>query len=243
MLFPTTHWTLLAKASQDGHPAGQGALEELCRRYRAPVHAFIRSRGRSEEEAEDLTQDFLVYLLDSALFQRADKLRGRFRTLLLQALVWFLNDEWDRRQAEKRGGGVAPVPLAPDDASLALPREEVLEFDRSWALAVLKAAWVALEQEYIADGRAETLRVLRRFLPGAELPPSYQEAAALLGISTGTLGSELSRMRTRLLEQTRAEIGRTVSAPHEIADELAYLHRLLGDRSTDLKSFPANSAG
>ena len=120
MLFPTTHWTLLAKARQDGNPAGQHALEELCRRYRAPVQAFIRSRGRSEEEAEDIAQDFLIYLLDSALFQRADRLRGRFRSLLLQMLVWFLNDEWDRRRAEKRGGGMAPVPLTPDDPALAL---------------------------------------------------------------------------------------------------------------------------
>jgi RNA polymerase sigma-70 factor (ECF subfamily) len=244
MLFPTTHWTLLAKARQDGNPAGQHALEELCRRYHGPVKAFIRSRGRSEQEAEDLAQDFLIHLLDNALFQRADRLRGRFRSLLLQTLVRFLHGEWDRRQAEKRGGGVAPSPLGDDeDPALALAGDEVAEFDRTWAVAMLKNAWTALEQEYLAAGRAETLSVLRRFLPGAASPPSYQEAAALLGISTGTLGSELSRMRARLREHTRAEIARTVSAPHEIQDELAYLQRLLEDRSTDLNSFSARTAG
>jgi hypothetical protein len=130
-----------------------------------------------------------------------------------------------------------------EDPALALAGNVVAEFDRTWAVAMLKNAWTALEQEYLAAGRAETLSVLRRFLPGAASPPSYQEAAALLGISTGTLGSELSRMRARLREHTRAEIARTVSAPHEIEEELAYLQRLLEDRSTHLDSFSARTAG
>jgi DNA-directed RNA polymerase specialized sigma24 family protein len=117
------------------------------------------------------------------------------------------------------------------------------EFDRAWALAVLKAAWTNLQQEYLAAGRAETIAVIKRFLPGAETPPSYEEAAALLGISSGTLGSEIHRMRARLREHTRAEVARTVSAPHEIEEELAYLQRLLEDRGTDFGNLDAIPCG
>src|SRR5262249_49801165 len=63
-MFPTTHWSLLAKASLDGNTESRKALEELCRRYWVPLKQFIRSRDYSEAAAEDLTQEFLLHLLE-----------------------------------------------------------------------------------------------------------------------------------------------------------------------------------
>ena len=54
-MFPTTHWSLLANASLDGNTESRKALEELCRRYWGALNQFIRSRGYSKAEAEDLT--------------------------------------------------------------------------------------------------------------------------------------------------------------------------------------------
>src|SRR5262245_61702122 len=104
MVFPTTHWTLLARASLNGDTENRGALEELCRRYWTPIVRFIQSRGVMAAEAEDLTQEFMVHILEKSLFGRADRFQGRFRSFLIGALVRFLGDKADRRNALKRGG-------------------------------------------------------------------------------------------------------------------------------------------
>ena len=70
-LFPTTRWSLLAKASLDGNTEGRKALEELCRRYWAPIHQFIRSRGTTDPLAEDLTQEFILHVIEKSVFNRA----------------------------------------------------------------------------------------------------------------------------------------------------------------------------
>ena len=79
--------------------------------YWYPLYAFIRRRGHSAEEAEDLTQEFFARLLDKEFLAGVDRERGRFRTFLLMAVKRFLANEYDRAQAKKRGGGQRVVPL------------------------------------------------------------------------------------------------------------------------------------
>jgi len=40
------------------------ALGELCRIYWYPLYAYILRRDRTPEEAQDLTRDFFLHLLD-----------------------------------------------------------------------------------------------------------------------------------------------------------------------------------
>src|SRR4051812_23498526 len=102
MHFPSTHWSLLAKASINGDSESSRALEQLCQRYWEPLRLFIRSRGISEAETQDLAQDFIVHLIEKSTFRRADRMKGRFRSFLLGALVRFLGDKADARAAVKR---------------------------------------------------------------------------------------------------------------------------------------------
>jgi RNA polymerase sigma-70 factor (ECF subfamily) len=57
--FAITHWSVVLEA-QGQSPAAQEALEKLCRTYWRPVYSFIRREGTAPEEAEDLTQSFLL---------------------------------------------------------------------------------------------------------------------------------------------------------------------------------------
>src|SRR5258708_34754295 len=111
MYFPTTQWSLLARASLHGETSARQALEDLCHRYWLPLHKYIRSRGYPEAEAQDLTQGFFLHLLEHATLKKADPLQGRFRSFLLGALVRFLGDQRDRRDAKKRGGGALHLNL------------------------------------------------------------------------------------------------------------------------------------
>jgi RNA polymerase sigma-70 factor (ECF subfamily) len=235
MYFPTTHWTLLARATLSGESAGRQALEDLCRRYWSPLFQFIRVRGHTEAEAKDLTQEFLLHLLEHSTLQRADRSRGRFRSFLCGALVRFLADAYDKNRAQKRGGQAVHTSLDDPKAQaegVATP-QETIHFDRAWAVAILRTSLARAQKEYAESGREAVFVKLRLFLPGAGEPPSYEQAAAQCNLSVAAFTSELHRLRKRVRELTRDEVVQTVSAPHEIEGELDHLRHVLMDRGTE----------
>lgn len=79
--FTTTHWSVVLAAGQDSSPAAREALEQLCRTYWYPLYAYVRRRGYRPEDAQDFTQDFFAQLLRKRYPARADRVKGKFRTL------------------------------------------------------------------------------------------------------------------------------------------------------------------
>src|SRR5512136_2747743 len=93
-VFLTTHWTVVLRAGRQDTPQASVALEQLCRAYWYPLYAYVRRRGYSPPDAQDLTQEFFARLLERNWLARADPAKGRFRTFLLHALERFLANEW-----------------------------------------------------------------------------------------------------------------------------------------------------
>jgi DNA-directed RNA polymerase specialized sigma24 family protein len=89
----------VSAASVEGDAEARAALEEFYRLYCYPVYAFIRRRGYDRQDAQDLTQDFFVHLLDKGTLGRADSERGRFRNFLLGSLEHFLAHAAERAGA------------------------------------------------------------------------------------------------------------------------------------------------
>ena len=114
--FLTTQWELVAAASAEGAAEARAALDDLYRLYCYPVYAFIRRRGHSRQDAQDLTQDFFVHLLEKGILGRADPQRGRFRNFLLGSFDHFLAHAAERARALKRGGDCQWVYLDDDAA-------------------------------------------------------------------------------------------------------------------------------
>jgi len=250
MDFPTTHWSVLAKATVHGEAEARAALELLCQRYWGPVHTFIRFQGLTDAEAQDLTQEFMVHIIQKSIFTRADRLQGRFRSFLLGALTRFLGDASDKRKALKRGGGAPHISFDQaepgkdlEEAPSQLPGLSV--FDREWALIVLETALDKLRGEYVDGGQERDFDVWKNFLPGAAGTCTYESAAVQLGISIPAFKSEIHRLRRRLRALVRSEIARTVSAPHEIETEMAHLNQVLMDRGSEFgqaaRNFPARN--
>ena len=104
--FPPTRWTLIARASGADEGERANALEDLCRIYWPPVYAFIRSKGKSPAEAEDLAQGFFADLLAREDFARPSEDRGKLRSFLLTAARNFINNDWRDRKRIKRGGTI-----------------------------------------------------------------------------------------------------------------------------------------
>jgi DNA-directed RNA polymerase specialized sigma24 family protein len=240
MSFPTTHWSRLAIATLHGEGDARIALEQLCRDYWRPVYGYICWRGLGEGEAEDLTQEFMLHVIETSLFRRADRLRVQFRSFLLGALVRFLWDARDKRNALKRGGGVRHVSTevwemagGPDQPAVAGPGAAV--FDREWGLTLLERALECVRARFDEAGRAADFALLKGFLPGGGQDSSYERAAREMGLSVPAFKSEVHRLRVRFREVIREEVARGVSAPHEVELEMAHLGQVLMDKGTDLE--------
>jgi RNA polymerase sigma-70 factor (ECF subfamily) len=189
-----------------------------------------------------LTQEFMLHLLQKSFFERADRMRGRFRSFLLGALARFLADAADKREALKRGGAQVHFDWASAEAGngheVSCPPEIAQVFDREWALTMLECALARVREEYSRQRPQHVFAVLQRFLPGSARPPSYEEAAQQLGVSLGALRSEVHRLRGRLRMLLREEVAQTVSAPHEIEPEMGHLRRVLMEDSSGLPPDP-----
>jgi len=111
--FPTTSWSLVVAAGNPENPDCRDALVRLCERYWYPVYAYVRRRGYLEHDAQDLTQDFFVRILEGRYLDRANPNRGRFRSFLLNSCKFFLADQADRARAQKRGAdAILPFEVA-----------------------------------------------------------------------------------------------------------------------------------
>ena len=109
--FETTRWSLVFAAGEESTGASRRALEELCGLYWQPLYYFVRSRGRSVEESEDLLQGFFAHMLERDTLRKADPDRGRFRSFLLGCFTRYLSNERGKTQAKKRGGDWSPIAL------------------------------------------------------------------------------------------------------------------------------------
>lgn len=128
-MFPTTIWTRI-------HDAGESdavALEEFAARYREPVLRFIERKGFRGRGAEDLTQEVFVRVLRGGVLAKADRHRGRFRSLLLTVTTHVLQDHLRRKRE------VVVEDLEPPDRDA--------EFDHAWALNLTDRALDRLREQ------------------------------------------------------------------------------------------------
>ncbi len=220
---------MLASADQDS-PQARAALEQLCRTYWYPLYCYIRRRGYSHEDAQDLTQGFLLRWLEQKSFARADATKGRLRSFLLAGLDHFLSDQWDRASAQKRGGGLPPLSFTDTQAADERYRLEPVDersperlFERRWALTLLDQVLTRAEQEFREAGKAGLFEHLRAYLIAGTGEESYAEVGTKLGMSREAVKKAVQRMRRRYYELFREEVARTVADAGEVEEELRYL--------------------
>jgi len=234
--FPVTRWTLVLAAGGKSQGECRAALASLCETYWYPLYAYIRRRGFPAVEAQDLTQQFFLRVLEGRYFDRADPDKGRFRAFLLSCLKYFLSDEMDRCHAQKRGGGMALLPFEISDGEALYQREPFHDetperiFERRWARALLNRVLERLQEEFIRHGRPEHFHRFKLYLLGQQVVP-YAELAQQLEMSEGALKVGIHRLRKRYRDLLRAEIAETVTDASQVDAELQYLAAALSTRS------------
>jgi len=228
-LFATTHWSVVLAAADAASPGAAEALEQLCRAYWYPLYAYVRRKGHTPEDAQDLTQEFFTRFLAKNCLGRADRQRGRFRTFLLTSLQNFLAHEWERARAEKRGGGRTPIPWDEQSAEARYQLESPAGltadkvFEQRWAFALFQRALARLQQEFVTDGKGEQFDELKAFLQGEAEGGAYAGVAARLGMTPGAAAVAVHRLRRRYGQLVREEVAHTVTNPGEVDEEMRYL--------------------
>jgi DNA-directed RNA polymerase specialized sigma24 family protein len=201
--FHTTRWTIVMSAAQSQAPGEQSALAELCHNYWYPLYVFARHRGHSPDDAQDLTQGFFLHPVEQRALTSIDPLRGKFRSL---SLASFQNDRWDQADRASR------FKRGEDKEFVGLDAEKAEALNR-------------LRHEYATQGKTSTFEALNVFLDpvNSKAPPSYEEVANRLQVSTGAVKTLIHRLRKRYTALLREEVGRTVSDPAEIDEEIPAL--------------------
>ena len=219
-------------AGQTEEPRALNALEILCETYWYPLYAYARRRGHSPDDSEDLTQAFFAWLLERRWLERANQERGRFRSFLLTSMSNFLANEWDKKMAQKRGGGkIVPWPRQEAESRCEWEPPDTFtpeqDFEWRWALALLNRVMDRLSAEFERDGKKELFEALKPCLLGERDGQPYALLGSKLGMTEGSVKVAVHRLRQRYRQLLREEIANTVSKPEEVEEEMRHLFRVL----------------
>lgn len=228
-VFVSTRWSVVLSAGRSDSPEALAALSELCRSYWFPLYAYARRQGCDVHSAQDLTQECFSKLIEKNYLNVADRRRGKFRWFLLTAFKCFLANEWDRTQAQKRGGGKQIVSfdsMRAEERYLHEPLDALNAdqfYDRRWATDLLEGARSKLHADYLESDKAERFKYLVAYLPGGQTTLSQAEVGAALGLTEGTVKQEVFKVRRRFGELLREAVAQTVAHPDEVDEEISYL--------------------
>jgi RNA polymerase sigma-70 factor (ECF subfamily) len=200
---------------------GEG-LDTLTRRYWDAICSYVRVEwSTANDEAEDLTQEFFLWLVQTEVLKRYAPDRGSFRSYLKGLLRNFRRHERRAAHAKKRGGGKALLSLDHDHADEPVdPRtlEAERAFDAAWVGIVTKRALDRIRERIGAD----TLRW--RIYAGYDLEPeegrpTYAALAERLGIKSTDVRNHIFAVRERLREAIRLELSDTVANERDLEKE------------------------
>ncbi len=220
---------LAARDGKTNADSWRQSLEMLCQSYWYPLYAYLRRKGYSPNDCQDLVQDFFAKLIEKDFLKVVDQGRGRFRWFLMDAIKKFAA-KWNAAQsAKKRGGDRSIFSLEFDDGEQRYQREPVdgmtpeKLFERRWALELLNNAMSNLSAHYKSNGKLRHFQELKVFLTADSSPPSYQEVANRLGLSLTAVKVAIHRLRDKYRDTVHRLVADTLNEDESLEDEISRL--------------------
>lgn len=233
-LFPTTRWSVVARAGGAPGPERRSALDELLRIYLPALRAHLRGAGLAPDDAEDVLQGFVEEkVLARDLMARADPERGRLRALLVTSLSRYrISCARSRRRRAEREVRLESSCVAAPGLTAGEPRAGAF-LEVAWARALLRHALDRMEAECRSRGRSPVwelfhLRLVGPLLEGAE-PSPYGELVARFGFASPgqAMNALVTAKRTfhRVLRECIGEYVEPAAVEQEVGDLLQALKR------------------
>jgi RNA polymerase sigma factor (sigma-70 family) len=203
--FPATPWSAILRTGAADPEARRVALHTLVQMYWRSIYVYVRRKwGKSNEDANDLTQTFIASILEKEFFQEADRDRGRFRALLRTALENFLRNQYAESKTRRRGGAHRTLSL---DAAMEAEGAEIPVNDaeppealyrREWTRTLFTRAVTELRRTYAAEDKDRYMAVFDRYQFSEGDDVSYESVARELGLKIWDVTNYLADARRRL---------------------------------------------
>lgn len=225
--FRSTCWTVVRAAGEES----KEALEVLCERYWPPLYGWLRRKGHSPEDAQDLLQGFLGDLLERGDIATANPVKGRFRGWLLVCLENWAAKEARREGAQKRGGGRAVLSIDFEGAEDEHARLEVADgglgpdevFDRRWALGIVESSLERLRGEHAKRGKGEVFQAIAGRLTGGGADAELAAVGERFGMGEEAVKALVFRARRRFRGLVTDAVRETLDEGEDVEEELGVL--------------------
>src|SRR5258708_17222800 len=203
MLFPATRISAIEAVRSADEEVRSRGYEALIASYWKPVYKYIRIRwSKSNEDAQDLTQDFFARSMENDFFSGYDPSKAAFRTFLRVCLDGFLANENQAANRQKRGGGSVTVSLDFEGAESELKREIVAPtqdmdeyFHREWLRHLFSLAAEQLRRDYESDDKTVRWQLFEQYDLQEHDALTYDQLAARHGISASQVTNALAAAR------------------------------------------------
>jgi len=175
-----------------------GAFEQLVTRYWDRIYGMVHQLLRNQQDAEEVTQDAFIRAHRGLVNFRGD---SAFSTWLYQIATNLARNRywyWWRRKRDKSISFDAPV-SGNNDTTLAelIPAEQETPEDATVTQEFVNRIAECMDKLNEKHREILILRNVRNL--------AYEEIAAILGISVGTVKSRIARARESLREQLGEE--------------------------------------
>jgi RNA polymerase sigma-70 factor (ECF subfamily) len=213
--FPTTCWGTIAERPDR-------ARQELFTRYRTPVFNYILNQGYGESDADDLTQEVFLRMSREEFLRKADRSKGKFRSLVLAVARHVL---WKERARRSRH----PIsPLGRDDLDGA-PWEESPEgadlqcWNTLWVQNLVRLALDRLQAEARPDGPRYYEALMLNQIQGL----SYGDVARALGARVSDIKNWIHYGKKKLKSHLLDHVKSYASGESGLRDELDLVSRFI----------------
>lgn len=230
-LFPSTRQTFVDSLRSEDQGTRQRAFETLVAVYWKPLYKTARLRwGKSNEDAQDLTQSFLTRVLEQDWLGSYRKDKGSFRTYLLTLFDRFSANEQKSAERVKRGGGLMQLDFDAAEAELERQpdRSSSIEeaFHHEWQRSVFALSVEEFRVDCEKTGRARRFTIFEAYdLADESARPKYDALAEQLGVPATTITNELFAARKRLRELVMEKLRELTVSDQEFRAEARALMR------------------
>lgn len=230
--FPATPWTIVLRVTEQRNSDADAemALAGLGEMYRPVILRYFSLKDPTN--AEDLTHDFLTrWLRQRALGAFRRRPCKLFRKYLATAMYHFWADTIAAIHAEKRGKGIADVPLDTigEESQWMLPEiepEVAAVIDREVALTIHRRTMATLHDQHTSPEQRQRFEVLSELLLFDADRPAHAEASRKLDLSPNALQQALHRFRHDYFDAFRSAVA-AIARPEEVDIEMRHLVTLL----------------
>jgi DNA-directed RNA polymerase specialized sigma24 family protein len=235
--FGATRWTAIESIASKDQAESRALVGDFLKAYWKPVYCYLRYKGYNSEQAKDLTQGFFhEVVLGRELIQRADRAKGRFRTLLLRALDRYLISIHRKETARKRIPQDKLISLEDStigdlpEAAGNLNSDEVFHY--AWVCDLLDRMLEEVEAECRRNGMEVHWamfndRVLHPILASAE-PLPLEELCRKYGVDATTrVSSMIFAVKRRFQAAAKRLLRESVASEQEIDEEMLELMKFL----------------